>query len=188
LRETLRDDTTRGKEIVAMTIKKLTRTVTALAVAGMFIAGGTAFAQEETGRRGMRGPGMRGPRGGDDFMHFRMLRQLELTEDQRTALRNLRETHFQQTEVEREALMEARKAFKEAVEVGDETAIRDAANLMAGAEADMAIARIGFRDEFLQVLTTEQQQKMKELQADMEAFRKERLERRKTRQEEGPPK
>ena len=175
-----------------MTISRLARAVTALAVAGMLIASGAAFAQKGSESRGFRGPGMRGPRGGDDFMQFRMLRQLDLTDDQRTALRSVRETHFEQTEVEREALMNARKTFHAAVQTADETAIRDAAGVMAGAEADLAIAQIGFRDEFLQILTPQQQEKMKELQADMEAFRAERLERRKElrqkHQTEGPPK
>jgi Spy/CpxP family protein refolding chaperone len=166
-----------------MSFSRLARTATALAVAGILIASGAALAQEEPDHWGPPPPGMRGPRGGDDFMPFRMLRQLDLTDEQFTALRKLRETHFEQTEVEREALMEARKAFQEAVQAGDPTAIRDAAHVAADAEADLAIARLGFRDEFLQILTPEQQQKLKEQQAKMEAFRKERLERRKETRE-----
>jgi Spy/CpxP family protein refolding chaperone len=166
-----------------MKISRLTPWTAALAVAGILLAGlaFTAVAQEEP-ERGFFGPRMMGPpgmHGGGEFVPRRMLRQLDLTDEQLNQLRELRKTHFEQTQTEREALMKAREAFHEAVQNGVEADIRQAAQTMAQAEADLAIARLGFRDEFLQILTPEQQEKLKELQAEMKTFREKRLERRK---------
>ena len=64
-----------------------------MVVAGAFVMGGAHLAmsqeEEQQGRRprrqGMRGPGMQG-RAGGDFMQWRMMRQLDLTENQQTQI------------------------------------------------------------------------------------------------------
>jgi protein CpxP len=195
-KRTSTEDTIRGKEDATMTTGRLARWMITLAMSAIFVAGGAQWALSSAVQEDPeRGPGFFGPRmrgqGRGGFMHFRMARQLGLTEEQKTQLRELRKQHFDQTQVEREAHMKARKAFREAVEKNDEALIRDAARIMADAEADLALARRGHREELLQILTPAQQQKMEELRSEMEAFRKERIERRKEFrrkiQEEGPP-
>lgn len=175
------------------------RWVAATAVAGAFLiaVAQPAFAgalQEEEqgpgfyGRRMHGRPGFLGGPGGPGggFMHWRMLRQLNLTEEQKEQLRTLRKAHIEKTEKEHEALIEAGRKFHEAVRAleegsGTEEAVYAASETLAEAQAALAVARSGLRAEFMAVLTPEQQKKLDELRTEMEAFRRQRFERRNER-------
>jgi Spy/CpxP family protein refolding chaperone len=175
-----------------MTIKRMTRWTTAMTVAGAFVIGGASLAMsqqdEPQGRRprpGMRGPGMPGP-DGRDFMQWRMMRRLDLTEEQRTQIQELRKAHFEQTKGERDKLQEAQRSFHDAARaledgVGSEDGIYAAAEELARAQAALAIARAHQKAAMMEILTEAQQEKLKELRAEMEEYRKERMERRSQR-------
>ena len=175
-----------------MTMKRMTRWATVMTVTGAFMIGGASLAmsqqEEPQGRRprpGLRGPGMQGP-DGRDFMQWRMMRQLDLTEDQRTQIQELRKAHFEQTKGERDKLEEAQKSFHEAARaledgVGSEDGIYAAAEELARAQAALAIARSHQKTAMIEILTEDQQAKLKELRDEMEAYRKERMEQRSQR-------
>jgi Spy/CpxP family protein refolding chaperone len=198
-KRTRRDDTTRGKEKATMTISRMTRWTAALAVAGILITGlALAAAQEEPQGSGYFGPRMMGPRGmpvGGGLMHGRMLRQLDLTDEQQEKLREFMKSHFEKTMPERDALMNARKelhqAINTAVEAGEVMNKGDIESLGAAAavaEADLAVAQSIIQKDFLADLastlnlTTEQQEKLEELRAEGDTFRGRRPPRRKNLQ------
>jgi protein CpxP len=118
---------------------------------------------------------------GRDFMQWRMMRQLDLTEEQQTQIRELRKAHFEQTKQEREKLTEAQKSFQDAARAledgeGSEDRIYEAAQVLAEAQAALAVARSHHRITMMEILTEEQQEKMKTLRAELEEYRKERME------------
>lgn len=180
-----------------MTINRLTRWMTALAVTGIFITGLALAAapQEEPEGRGFFGPrmmGHRGMQGGGGFMHGRMLRQLDLTDEQQTKLREFMKSHFEKTKLERDALMNARKelrlAISKAVEAGEVMNKGDIESLGAAvalAEADLAVVQSLLQKDFLDDLTshlnltTEQLDELEELRAETKTFRERRFQRRK---------
>ncbi len=169
-----------------MKFKTKTRWVTAIVVVATLVVLGApmalpGFAPEEGPGWppfGQRDRGFRGP-DGPGFLHGRMLRQLDLSDDQLTQLRGLRDSHFDQTKIERDKLREARIVFQAAIKAleeghGDTKTIRSAARAMADTQAELAIVSSGFRTEFLDILTAEQIDKMKELRAEAEARMKDR--------------
>jgi Spy/CpxP family protein refolding chaperone len=169
-----------------MKLKTKTRWITAVMVATTLVVLGApmalqGFVQEADPYGppfGTRGRGFRGP-GGPGFMHGRMLRQLDLSDDQIDQLKALRESHYNQTKIERDKIRKDQEVFQNAttaLEEGHGTAgaVRNAAAAMAAAQAELAIVSSGFRREFLSILTDEQIEKMKELRAEAEMRRKER--------------
>jgi len=104
-------------------------------------------------------------RGADNPMHERMLEQLDLTDDQREQVEQLMTDHRSAMKDRRELMRTHRKEMRDLVhaEDFDEAAIRDAAMVIAEAEAEMAVERARLRQEIHKVLTPEQQEKAAEM-------------------------
>jgi len=154
-----------------------------------------AQAQEGTGappaRHERRGPG--GPGGPGDAGRFgrggfggpmAILRQLDLTEDQRAQVRQVMDSHRDELRASGERVMAAHRAQNDAVTAAqfDEQAVRAKAAELAAAEADAAVLRAKVHSEVFAVLTPEQQAKAAELKAQREARAQQFRERMKQRQ------
>lgn len=160
-----------------------TRIKTSLAagVAALMLAGGAAAVladtsakatvseqdqpqQQQQRRRGPGGPGMGGPMRGPGGPMGPMFRGLDLTDDQQAQLRKIREARQNEFKAAGEKLHAAREGMRTLIEAEtiNESAIRSKAAEVAAAEADMAILNAKVRQESLQVLTSEQQAKLKE--------------------------
>ena len=117
------------------------------------------------GPGGPGGPGgqMRGgPMGLGPAFH-----ELDLTDDQKAQLKTIAESHrdeFRAAGLKVGVAREAMRALIEADQI-DEGAIRAKSAEVAAAEADVAILNARVRQQSMQILTSEQQAKLKELQA-----------------------
>lgn len=129
------------------------------------------------GRRG--GPG--GPGGPGGFAPM-MLRQLDLTSEQRDKVKQIMDSHRDEQRGLMERSMKAHEALAEASTTGafDEGAVRARAAEVAAVESDMAVAQARVFSEVYQILTPEQQTKLKEMQAR----RQDRAERRQDRRDD----
>ncbi len=184
-----------------MKLRKKGHVFTVAAIAATLLLGSAYLmspavaAQEETEEPawrgpGGRGPGLRGPEGRGrrpgGFMHWRMMRELDLTDEQQNMLQELRRAHRAETEVERGAVRNAAETFHEAVRAlekgeGSEDAIYMASQTLAELRAELAVKTAAQRSAIRDILTPAQQKKLEELRTEMEAFRKERMEQRKER-------
>jgi Spy/CpxP family protein refolding chaperone len=141
----------------------------AIAMAGTVPA---LMAQDAPQRRGgpggerMRGPGAFGPE----------LRGLDLTDDQRAQLRKIREARQSEFKTAGDKLGAARQGMRALIEADsiNESAIRAKSAEVAAAEAEVAILNAKVRAESLQILTSEQQAKLKELRASRQGQMKQR--------------
>ena len=117
------------------------------------------------GRRG--GPG--GPGGPMGTMGI-PLNRLDLTDAQREQVKSIMESHQTELRTLGEKAMTVRRALDKAVtaDTVDEGAIRARAADLAVVESDMAVARARVHADVLQILTSEQKAKLKELQAERE--------------------
>ena len=114
------------------------------------------------GRRG--GPG--GPDGG--ALGPLMLERLDLTADQRDRVRQILDSHRDEQKAIGDRAMKAHEALQDAVTgTFDESAIRARAADVATVDADIAVTQARVFGEVFQILTADQQQKLKKLQADM---------------------
>jgi protein CpxP len=141
-------------------------------VAAVVAVGAAAHAQ---------GPGPDGPRG--RFRHFGPvdlpLRALELTDAQRQQVREITEKHRANLQTAGQQLRQAFAAQRAAIEKTpvDQAAIKSASDGLATAHAAMGVERAQIRSEVLSILTPEQQEKLKQLQAERETRMKERQDR-----------
>ena len=123
-------------------------------------------------RRGGPGAGreMRGPGGPGEF------RALDLTDDQRAQLRKVRDARQSEFKAAGEKLGAARQGMRALIEADtiNESAIRAKSAEVAAAEAEVAILNAKVRAESLQILTSEQQAKLKELRASRQGHMKQR--------------
>ena len=118
------------------------------------------------GRRG--GPG--GPGGG--ALGPMMLERLDLTTDQHDRVRQILDSHRDEQKAIGDRAMKAHEALQEVVTgTFDESAIRARAADVAAVDADVAVAQGRVYGEVFQILTADQQQKLKKLQADMKERR-----------------
>lgn len=150
------------------------------------LAAGSALVMAHDGqmpRRG-RGPGpgvggpppggqMRGP-GGPMGMGMGFgpgFRELDLTDDQKAQVKTIVDSHQAEFQAVGEKMRAARNGMQALIEADmlDEAAVRAKSIEVAAAEADAAILNAKVRAQTLQVLTAEQQAKLKELQASREA-------------------
>jgi Spy/CpxP family protein refolding chaperone len=167
-----------------MTTRFKTSLAAALAVVTIATAAPMLLAQDQPQRRqgpdfggpppdGPGGPGMRrgGPMGfGPGF------RALDLTDDQKAQLKTIADSHRAEFEAAGQRIGAAREAMRALAE-GDsinEGAIRAKSAEVAAAEADLMILNAKVRQESMQVLTSEQLQKMKELRASREGQARQR--------------
>ncbi len=130
--------------------------VVAIAMAG---AAPALMAQDAPQRRGPGvGKQMRGPGGMGAF------RGLDLTDDQRAQLRKIREARQSEFKAAGEKLGAARQGMRALIQAEpiNEAAIRAKSAEVAAAEAELAILNARVRAESLQILTAEQQAKLKE--------------------------
>jgi protein CpxP len=91
--------------------------------------------------------------------------QLDLTDDQKAQLKTIAESHrdeFREAGQKVGAAREAMRALLEADQI-DENAIRAKSTEVAAAEAEVAILNAKVRQQSMQVLTSEQLAKLKEL-------------------------
>lgn len=162
-------------------------------VAGAVLAGAAVFALPMfahawgAGERCLDGPrgammhgyghhhGMRGERAlhGEPMGMRAYAAELQLTEEQRGKLAELRKSNAQAMQEQARTLREARRELRA---LGfsadyDETRVRALAERMAGASAEMAIRRARAANDFYQVLTPEQRQKFSERFSRMEERR-----------------
>jgi protein CpxP len=122
--------------------------------------GGPGFGGPGRGRGGPFGPGgPMGPLGGLP------LRELNLTDAQREQVRQIVDSRQQETRAIGERAMAAREALRAATTSPsfDEGLIRARAAELAAIDADMAVAQARIFADVYQMLTPEQQAKVKEL-------------------------
>jgi protein CpxP len=158
-----------------MTTRFKTFLAAALAVVTIATAAPMLMAQDQPQRHqgpgfggpppgGPGGPGMRrgGPMGfGPGF------RELDLTDDQKAQLKSIAESHRDEFRAAGEKARAAHDGMQALVEADsiNEAAIRAKSAEIAAAEAEVMILNAKVRQESMQVLTSEQQQKLKELRA-----------------------
>lgn len=97
-------------------------------------------------------------------------RELDLTDDQKAQLKSIAESHrdeFRAAGEKARAAHEGMQALMDADAI-DEAAIRAKSAEIAAAEADVMILNANVRHESLQVLTSEQQAKLKEMRTARE--------------------
>jgi len=158
--------TTRFKTSIAAGIAALTLAV----AAPVFVA-----AQQDTQPRRQGpgfggpppggGPGMRGP-GGPMMMGIGPeLRLLDLSDDQKAQLKQIAESHRDEFRAAGEKVRAAREGMDALMDADqiDENAIRAKSQAIAAAEADVMILNAKVRQQSMQVLTSEQVAKLKEL-------------------------
>ncbi|MGE3956571.1 MAG: Spy/CpxP family protein refolding chaperone [Vicinamibacterales bacterium] len=132
--------------------------------------------------RGPGGPGgpggRRGGPGGPGMLGPMMFRQLDLTSDQRERVRQIMDAHRDEQQAIGDRARKAHEALQDAITgTFDESAIRARSAEVAAVDADMAVAQARVFGEVYQILTAEQQQELKKIQADMKTRRDQARER-----------
>ena len=172
-----------------MTLTRTTKFAAALVAIVSLGLGSLAAAQP--GRRGPGGPGgpgFGGPGGGP----FPMLRGLDLTDAQHEQVKAVLDQNKEEMQAIGQRLGQARKAHEDAIESVpmDEGLIRSTANALAGVEADASVQRSKVYNSIYQILTPEQQEKLKTIKAEREKrgaeMRQRWQERRQQRQQQAP--
>jgi Spy/CpxP family protein refolding chaperone len=112
-------------------------------------------------RGGPGGPGMRRPGGPMGLAGFR---GLELTDDQKTQLKQINDAHAADFKAVRDKSRAAHDGMQELLTADpiNESAIRAKSAEIAAAEADMLILNAKIRKESMQILTADQLAKLKE--------------------------
>jgi protein CpxP len=107
------------------------------------------------------------------------LRQLDLTDAQRTQVRQLVEQHRAEGRPLMERLRAAADAQRQAMEVvpADEGRIRTAMEELARVQADLAVQRARLQSEIVALLTPEQQERLQQLRAGRAARMQQRRQR-----------
>jgi periplasmic protein CpxP/Spy len=191
-------ETSAGPRETTMMRRSLAGMFGAAAVAAV-VTTGVVHAQAQDGagapparheRRGPGGPGGPGGFGRGGFGGpMAVLRQLDLTEEQRAQVRQVMENHRAELRASGERVMAAHRAQNDAVTAAqfDEQLVRTKAAELAAVEADAAVLQAKVHSEVFAVLTPEQQAKAAELkaqrQARMQQFRERARERVKERQQ-----
>jgi Spy/CpxP family protein refolding chaperone len=126
------------------------------------------------GRFGRGGPG--GPGGPMGALGPMMLGRLDLTSDQQDRVKQILDSHRVDQQAIGKRSMAAHDALESAITNGafDETLIRTRAADVAAVEADETVMRARIYAEVLQILTADQQAKLKTMQADMQQRRAQR--------------
>lgn len=143
------------------------------------LAAGSALVVAQDGQMPRRGPamgmggpppgGMRGPGGPMGPMGMGIgpgFRELDLTDDQKTQVTSIVDSHQAEFKAVGEKMHVAREGMQALLEADtlDEAAVRAKSAEVASAEADAAILGAKVRMQTVQVLTSEQLAKLKELQ------------------------
>ena len=152
-------------------MKKLTvafLSIALVAVGTIFVIGQTAGSnsfegKENFGNHGKRGFGKRGKRGGKKMM--RLFRQLDLTEDQKAQLKEIRMNSRETTKPLRQQMRELRKQASELGTDGvyDSAQIEAIAAQQADLSKQMFIEKQKVKAQMFAILTPEQKTKVAEL-------------------------
>jgi protein CpxP len=132
---------------------------------------GQGARQEWRGRRGAhKGHGMRGMRAGGFF------KQLNLTEDQKAKIKQIRESFAEKNKPLREELRAKRQELRQANEGGtfNEALATQKLTEMAGLQAKLMGERSKLHQEMLSVLTAEQKAQLEQSKAQFKTRRGER--------------
>ena len=144
------------------------------------LAAGSALVVAQDGQMPRRGPamgrggpppgGMRGPGGPGGPMGMGTgsgFRELDLTDEQKAQVTSIVDSHQAEFKAVGEKMHAAREGMQALLEADtlDEAAVRAKSVEVAAAEADAAILGAKVRTQTVQVLTSEQLAKLKELQA-----------------------
>ena len=100
-------------------------------------------------------------------------RELDLTDDQQAQLKSIADSHRDEFQAAGQKIGTAREGMRALVEADsiNESAIRAKSAEIATAEADLLILNAKVRQESMQVLTSEQLQKLNELRTAMKQRR-----------------
>jgi Spy/CpxP family protein refolding chaperone len=98
---------------------------------------------------------------------LRILRQLDLTNEQAEAIKEVLEANKEKAEASRKAIAETTKAVHEAVAKGDEAGIREASTNLGKAIGNGAVLRTATMASVKKVLTDEQREELEELTAKL---------------------
>ena len=153
-----------------MTTRFKTSLAAALAVVTIATAAPMLMAQDQPQHRqgpGFGGPGGPGMRRGGPMGFGPGFRELDLTDDQKAQLKSIAESHHDEFRAAGEKARAAHDGMQALVEADsiNEAAIRAKSAEIAAAEAEVMILNAKVRQESMQILTSEQQQKLKELRA-----------------------
>lgn len=149
-----------------------------VALVGSSAAALSAQGPDGRGRGGTPFGGPGGPLGRGFAAGF-ALGQLDLSDAQKQQIRDITQRHRQQTQPLAQRLqqaMEAQRAAIQAIPV-NESLVRSAAQDLAAAQADMAVEQARLHSDIFGVLTAEQQEKAKQLEAQAQARANERRQR-----------
>jgi protein CpxP len=122
------------------------------------------------GRGGPGGPGRGGPMGMLGPLGPMIMDRLNLTDAQRAQVKSIVQAHQTDIKAVGDRAWAAHQALEAAISADtvNEATIRARSGDVATVEADMAVMRAQIRAEVWQILTPEQQQQAKTLQAAME--------------------
>ena len=134
-------------------------------------AGGPGRFGGPRGRFGRGGPG--GPGGPMGMLGPMMLGRLDLTTDQQERVKQILDSHRTEQQAIWKRSMAAHDALESAITIGafDEGIIRARAADVAAVEADETVMRARVYGEVLQILTSDQQARLKTMQAEMQQRR-----------------
>lgn len=157
-------------------MKKLTvaiLSIVLIAMGAMFI-----FAQDATGQK----DGKRGKRGhfGKRAGHGMMLRGLDLTEEQKTQMKSIRQASRETVKPIREQMKANRQKLQTLSESGtfDEAQVQAIAAQQGNLSAQMIVQRERVKAQMFNILTPEQKTKAAEMKAQFKQKRQERMQKR----------
>jgi Spy/CpxP family protein refolding chaperone len=101
---------------------------------------------------------------------LRILRQLDLSDEQVKAIQEVVEANKEKAEASRKAIAEATKALHEATVKGDEAGIQEAGKNLGKAIGKGAVLRASTMNSVKEVLTDEQREKVEELTAKLKEW------------------
>ena len=157
---------------------RVRKIVVAAGIVALMGGGAVAlFAQGGPGRgAGPLGPRAEGRRG---FEAGFALGQLNLSDAQKQQVRDIMQRHLQDSQQTMQRMGEAMRAQRDAINQVpvNEAAVRQAASALAAVQADMAVEQAKLHADIFSILTAEQQEKAKQLEAQAQARAQERRQR-----------
>jgi Spy/CpxP family protein refolding chaperone len=131
-------------------------------------------ARQQQGRmwRGAAAAPDRRPGTGQDTIFQLIGRRLDLTDEQREQIRQIRQTHREQQQNARQAVADARKALQDAIATDAEPAeIRTAATALGTAIGEQAVVRANTLKAIKEILTDEQREELEKMKQQGQRFR-----------------
>jgi protein CpxP len=132
----------------------------------------TGTTQDKQGTRGERGERRgKGGSGRREEMHGMMFRAINLTDDQKSKIKQIGQSFHERTQPLRQELQTKREALRQAGDGGtfDEALATQKLTETAGLEAKLMGERFKMRQEMLSVLTPEQKTQLEQKRADFKA-------------------